>query len=402
MGDRPRRSVLARRSFLARRSVLGAVGAAAVAGVAGCLDGARTTFGRDPRVSDHLRWHESLEGRSVGLEVHAGALYAATSSHAYRLASDDGATVWSVLLDPGEPDDVVDSFALAVGDGHVVVSGSGDGYGTRSLSPADGAEQWRVRTRVRWPSVAGRTLYTGGSAVTAFDLADGTERWQALAAELGYSPITATEETVLVEGPEAVVYALDAADGTTQWRTDLGLVRREPRRDGESRRDASRSGYTMVPVRAGETVYSGGSYPDADSGELVALDVADGTERWRVTTGPVSTSGPPAVTEDVVVAATRTGGLVAHRRSDGRRRWTFDAGGDDVSWPAVSRGGDAVFVGSSDGFLYAVDVGDGSQRWRVKLARRRVVDVPRPTALPGNDTVYAATSEAVFALETST
>ncbi len=370
-------------------------------GLAGCLDRARTTLGRNPRFSDRLRWHESLEGWRVSLEVHDGALYAATSSHAYRLAPDDGTVVWSVLLDPNEPDDLLDSFTLAVGDGHVVVSGKG---ALQSRSPADGAEQWRVEARGHWPSAAGRTLYTGGSVVTAFDLADGTELWHALAAELGYSPITTTDEMVVVQGPKAVVYAVDADDGTTRWRTDLGLVRREPGRESDSRRegsqrDADRRGYTMVPVRAGETVYSGGSYPDADTGDLVALDVADGTERWRVTTGPVSTTTLPALSENVVVAGTRTGGLVAHRRSDGRRRWTFDAAGDDVSWPAITRSGDTVFVGSSDGFLYAVDAGDGSRRWRVKLARRRGVDVPRPTAAPGSDTVYVATDDGVFALD---
>lgn len=376
-----------------RRSFLWTVGTAAAAGVAGCLDGARTTLGRVGGLPDRVRWRNSLDGSRVGLELHDGALYAATSSHVYRIAPDDGTVVWSVLLDPGEPDDVIDSYALAVGDGHVVVSGSG---ALRSRSPANGAEQWSVEAMGHWPSVAGRTLYTGGSAVTAFDLADGTERWRTLADELGYSPITTTDETVVVQGPKAVVYALDAGDGTTRWRTDLGLVRREPRREG-TQRDADRRGYTMVPLQAGETVYSGGSYPEADSGELVALEVADGTERWRVTTGPVSTSGPPAVSEDIVVAGTRTGGLVAHRRSDGRRRWTFDTGGDDVSWPAVSRRGDTVFVGSSDGSLYAVNAGDGSRRWRVKLGRGR----PNP-AVVGSDAVYVTNSDgAVLAIDTS-
>src|SRR5678816_3121642 len=42
--------------------------------------------------------------------------------------------------------------------------------------------------------------------------------------------------------------------------------------------------------------------------------------------------------------------------------WKFKTAGRVISSPAVS--GDAVYVGSTDGSLYAVNRADGTQRWK--------------------------------------
>jgi outer membrane protein assembly factor BamB len=49
-------------------------------------------------------------------------------------------------------------------------------------------------------------------------------------------------------------------------------------------------------------------------------------------------------------------------------KWKFQTGGSVVSSPAVS--GDSAYVGSSDGFVYAVALADGAQRWKFATGAR--------------------------------
>ncbi|MEM7199040.1 MAG: PQQ-binding-like beta-propeller repeat protein [Planctomycetota bacterium] len=85
--------------------------------------------------------------------------------------------------------------------------------------------------------------------------------------------------------------------------------------------------------------------------------------------------------------------------------WSFETGGPILSSPVIANG--AVFVGSSDGAIYAVDLATGEKRW--SFATDDIVDAP-PLVL--GDRVYvgsadfffyaldAATGELVWKLET--
>src|SRR5215469_16203729 len=56
-------------------------------------------------------------------------------------------------------------------------------------------------------------------------------------------------------------------------------------------------------------------------------------------------------------------------------KWTFKTEGPIISSPAVADG--VVFVGSTDGNLYAVDEDSGKQKWKFKtLASRQVTSSP--------------------------
>jgi eukaryotic-like serine/threonine-protein kinase len=52
-------------------------------------------------------------------------------------------------------------------------------------------------------------------------------------------------------------------------------------------------------------------------------------------------------------------------REDGKVLWTFATRGKVDSSPAVC--GNRVVVGSDDGRLYMVDLGDGSEIWRYEI-----------------------------------
>ncbi|MDP6446535.1 MAG: PQQ-binding-like beta-propeller repeat protein, partial [Pirellulaceae bacterium] len=67
--------------------------------------------------------------------------------------------------------------------------------------------------------------------------------------------------------------------------------------------------------------------------------------------------------------------------SNGRKRWSFFAGGPVRLAPSIHDG--AVYFGSDDGRLYALDAQTGEQLWRRSLA-------PTPRVLPGNGRLISA------------
>jgi outer membrane protein assembly factor BamB len=85
-----------------------------------------------------------------------------------------------------------------------------------------------------------------------------------------------------------------------------------------------------------------------------------GGELWRFQTGgPVRST--PAVAGGAVFVGSSDGYLYALDRPTGAQRWRFSAGSPVNSSPAVARG--LVVFGSRDGFFFALDARTGSQRW---------------------------------------
>jgi eukaryotic-like serine/threonine-protein kinase len=108
---------------------------------------------------------------------------------------------------------------------------------------------------------------------------------------------------------------------------------------------------------------------------VYAAEAGTGKVRWRFQTeGRVRSS--PAVVEGRVYVGSMDGRLYALELASGHPIWQFDTEGHSLrsgdfgfdrrtiqSSPAVADG--RVFVGSRDGFLYAVDAGSGRLLWRV-------------------------------------
>lgn len=141
------------------------------------------------------------------------------------------------------------------------------------------------------------------------------------------------------------------------------------------------------PTVAEETAFVG-----TTGGEVVALDLATGEERWRFETlGRVA--GAPAVAEGIVVVA-------AYQASSGRSTiYAVDAasGGEEgplwqyspgavgpPSAPSVSEG--RVYVGTSDLNVRAIDLEDGKEIW---AARSRDGFGPRQVPAAGEALIVA-------------
>ncbi|HMU61310.1 MAG TPA: PQQ-binding-like beta-propeller repeat protein [Gemmatimonadales bacterium] len=94
---------------------------------------------------------------------------------------------------------------------------------------------------------------------------------------------------------------------------------------------------------------------------------------WKFKTGGrvIST---PAVVGDVVYVGSTDGILYAINRTDGTPRWTFETGGPIASSPAVS--GDLVYISSLDGNIYAVEAATGTKRWEFATEGERRFTAP--------------------------
>ena len=116
---------------------------------------------------------------------------------------------------------------------------------------------------------------------------------------------------------------------------------------------AAQTGPRAVAMFRGDATHAG-VYGTSTGSALGGL-------KWRfMTDGDVISS--PTVAGQTVYVGSGDGYLYALDRATGARRWAFDARNAIPSTPAV--GGGAVYVGTRDGQFIAVNATTGKQRWR--------------------------------------
>jgi len=90
--------------------------------------------------------------------------------------------------------------------------------------------------------------------------------------------------------------------------------------------------------------------------------------KWKFHTGGQVISSPAVVGGTVFVGST-DGNLYAVNQDAGTLKWKFDAKSRVVSSPAVANG--VVYFAAYDGNFYAVDVGNGQLKWKFKTQGER-------------------------------
>jgi outer membrane protein assembly factor BamB len=117
-------------------------------------------------------------------------------------------------------------------------------------------------------------------------------------------------------------------------------------------------------IESSAAIVNGAVYVGSQSGELAALNLADGSVRWKYkATGPIGESSP-CVAGGVVFIGDLNGTLNAVSARDGKAVWAFKTNGEIKSSPVVV--GDRVLVGSYDEHLYCVSVSNGSLIWKFR------------------------------------
>jgi outer membrane protein assembly factor BamB len=246
------------------------------------------------------------------------------------LSAESGATIWKTSLVPGgKPFSMWNPFNTS----NTARAGFGGGIA------ADGGKIF---------------VASGFGTVVALDPDSGKVIWsKKLDIPIREAP-TAADGRIYVVNSESEVFCLSTADGSELW-SQRGLPENAAVLTSAS------------PAVAGNLVFV--PFP---SGEIAALDVKNGQQKWtealrqgdiNSSSTAIGESSRPVVDRELVFAMSRGGQLIATSREKGERVWTRDIAGLQTPWVA----GDALFVVDVTGKLVALNRKDGKVRWVTPL-----------------------------------
>jgi outer membrane protein assembly factor BamB len=287
------------------------------------------------------------------------SVYVGTSNGTVvRLDADDGNLRWETRLlastsftgISSAPKVAFDSLYVGTfnesgGPGEVVALWEGNGtvrwrYSTASIhfsSPAyqDGVVYVGVMGRY---NVTNQISFDPPYGVLALGAATGLQRWFAeTQGSVAASPAI-LGESIVAPAKDGTVYALDRTTGDVLWESEVGAG-------------------VSSPAVVGDTVYVGGG-TFAASGRVVALDAADGSEKWSFTpNGPVQASITYAGGRVVFATNTDHGTIYALDATNGAPAWSYEPLPSQyiLGSPVVADG--VVYAPSDNGHVVALSQG---------------------------------------------
>jgi outer membrane protein assembly factor BamB len=192
----------------------------------------------------------------------------------------------------------------------------------------------------------------------------GEKRWHVDA------PVNVIGDKVLVasafldkekEGDRAV-NCLNAATGDEIWRAPLGV---------NPWGGASVEGDTVIVT--GSTIAYDPKLLKGAKGEIVALDLVKGTQKWKKEL-PGGVLGCAALTKDLAIFTCSDGKVRAFALKDGERRMLYDAKTAIFAPPAVV--GDTVYAADLKGVVHAIDLKTGNAKWTLDLGAEAQAKAP--------------------------
>jgi outer membrane protein assembly factor BamB len=187
---------------------------------------------------------------------------------------------------------------------------------------------------------------------------------------------------VFIGSHEGIFFALRAVDGRVVWKRRIGPVSSQP------------------------LLYEGRLFIGTDDGALVALDAADGKAKWKfVTKGAIL--HPPIIVGDMVVFSNDADHVYALDRDSGKWRWQYDR---ETPEEFTARGhagvvaeGERVFAGFSDGHVVALTSQGGEVVWVRSLAGSETafVDVDSSPVVEDGVLYASSSSGGLYALDIS-
>jgi outer membrane protein assembly factor BamB len=209
---------------------------------------------------------------------------------------------------------------------------------------------------------------------------------------------------VYVGSTDCNLYALDAASGASKWKFE-----------------------TKGWVASSPAVDSGAVYFGSYDSNFYAVDANTGGLKWKFATGgekhyvakhihylqPAAESMPdpwdfylssPSVWNGAVYFGSGDGNIYALDANSGTLKWKFQTGDVVHSSPAIADG--TLYIGSWDTYLYALDAATGKEKWRFKTgddpdAHNHVGNQSSPAVVDG--VVYFGSRDAyAYAVEAAT
>jgi outer membrane protein assembly factor BamB len=232
--------------------------------------------------------------------------------------------------------------------------------------------------------------FEGPSRIVAVGWPDGERRWEVDLPEVSRTGVTVAGDLAVVGSNDGTVTAVDVGTGTVAWTADAGGVLDQPLAAGRD--------LVLAPVRGDDTIAAGllaldaadgaeawryapptsavvagspaiaddAAYTAFSDGSVHAVDLGDGTERWRVRTNQIAALAPPALSGDLVVVVDLAGQVYAFDAATGERTWDH-ARNVPVFHPAPVAVGGYVVIGTIEGQVVAFDAADGDAVWHRDL-----------------------------------
>lgn len=264
-----------------------------------------------------------------------------TNSQLVALDSATGAVLWGPIAFSGLSNAAYDAGTL------FVTSGQISSQIITAIDPATGNTKWNATvsggSRPAPPVAADGIVYTlNNGVVTAFAESNGDVLWTYNVSGT-YGAVGVTADGVYTSAP-CTTYDLHPLLGRVLWTRNTGCV------GGGGDTPVVADGVLYSPI-SGQTV---GTIYDAQSGAV--LGNFGGPSQVALTTtmafAPVYNSNPNTPGANPLQGISRSNNQVL---------WTFNGNNALVGSPVVVN--DYVFMGSSDGSLYAVDATSGAQVW---------------------------------------
>ncbi|MEO6166397.1 MAG: PQQ-binding-like beta-propeller repeat protein, partial [Chitinophagales bacterium] len=231
---------------------------------------------------------------------------------------------------------------------------------------------------------------SGDENFYAVDATTGNERWRFKTNGAINSSPAISDGVAFFTSRDGRLYALQARDGKKLWEYQFG--KDLPYENGWDY-------YLSSPVIVDQMLYVG-----SGDGYLYAFDVKTKKNLWKFNAGARIRTAP-AISNDVVVFGALDGAVYALRSDDGSQQWKFTIKGADLKFenfgydvsgilcsPAIGDG--IVAIGGRDGFLYAIDLQTGKQKWNFDHEGSWVLS----TAI-NNGKVFAASGSSAFVQE---
>lgn len=253
----------------------------------------------------------------------------------------DGTQRWEALVGEG-------IMPLAV-EADVLCAVEFEGGDLVGLAVEDGDRLWTHSPTfpATAPTGANGRFHVGVSeGLLTVDASDGSHDWTADLDGTLSSPVAA--EGDVYAATSTTIYRIGADDGEVVWEQDFLTAG------------------PLSPVVAGDTLYAGDVAERPGQPRLVALETADGSERWRVDRYTQLTD--PAVTSERAFVGGEAGGspgVFALDAADGGEDWRQILDAPVVAPPVVDA--ERVYVATEDGSLTALDRSHGGEQstWQV-------------------------------------
>jgi len=168
-----------------------------------------------------------------------------------------------------------------------------------------------------------------------------------------WAGVTADESAVYFTNANSIV-ALKADNGNTIWTYPVQTTSKGLFSSGGAVRY-----FSAAPVIVGEQLIIG-DY----AGVLSSISTRDGKELWQFTGAKGRYIDSPLIVNDLIIAQ-NADGTISALNLNGAAQWTFK--GEHAFWATPATDGKTIFAPSMDHFLYAINLDDGSLKWKADL-----------------------------------